>query len=392
MTSPSRTRDTAVLTIHNPYEAVGPWPHGLRRAHTTTTSTNSQCSRSPTPKARPRPAARPTPCAPPPTPTPLSRTVANSPRQSHPTFTRAHPPPSHPRAGRVTVSVTTVLTAILFASAVLTTCASPAAADPTSWRWPLDGHQRILRRFAPPPERWLSGHRGIDLAARPSAPVLAASAGTVRYAGPLAGRGVVSIDHPGGLRTTYIPVTASVRRGQHVARGDRLGVVEESLTHCREPCLHWGLLRAPRYLDPLLLLGQAHVRLLPYWQGTDTSPPIPPPETHRTTSTHDLPPAAPHRPTRGPATSPPPTPPWGAITPALIANSPFAYARHPRSHLQDHPPATRPPDHTVTSAALSSPIRNVSPPHRTPTASTKHRGPSGASPTRLTRYPHSTRT
>ncbi|MFI6793598.1 M23 family metallopeptidase [Nonomuraea sp. NPDC050383] len=144
--------------------------------------------------------------------------------------------------------------------------ASPAAAAPAVWRWPLDGRPRIVRHFAPPLERWLAGHRGIDLAAPPATPVLAAGAGTVRYAGRLAGRGVVSVEHPGGLRTTYLPVTPSVRRGEHVSAGDPLGVLEASAeSHCAESCLHWGLLRPPRYLDPLLVLGQARIRLLPFW-------------------------------------------------------------------------------------------------------------------------------
>ncbi|MEV0353643.1 M23 family metallopeptidase [Nonomuraea sp. NPDC050680] len=144
--------------------------------------------------------------------------------------------------------------------------ASPAAAaNRPTWRWPLDGHPRVLRHFAPPPEPWLSGHRGIDLAAAPSTSVVAAGPGIVRFAGPLAGRGVVTIEHTDGLRTTYLPVNASVRRYQRVTPGTRIGVIERTTGHCREACLHWGLLRGSHYLDPLLLLGRAHIRLLPYW-------------------------------------------------------------------------------------------------------------------------------
>ncbi|MBB3727722.1 M23 family metallopeptidase [Nonomuraea dietziae] len=149
--------------------------------------------------------------------------------------------------------------------AVLFLTPTPAAADPPDWRWPLPGQPRILRPFNPPPEPWRSGHRGVDLAASPSTTVLAPGPGTVTYAAPLAGRGVVSVLHPGGLRTTYLPVQASVRRGQTVSAGDRLGVVEAVPGHCAESCLHWGLLRGPRYLDPLLLLAWAPIRLLPHW-------------------------------------------------------------------------------------------------------------------------------
>ncbi|MFG6194801.1 M23 family metallopeptidase [Nonomuraea sp. JJY05] len=158
------------------------------------------------------------------------------------------------------------LTTLLFAAAaILLLPATSARASPPTWRWPLDGIPRVLRPFAPPPEPWLAGHRGIDLAVPASTPVLAAGPGTVRFAGPVAGKGVVTIEHESGLRTTYLPVKASVRRGQPVAPGSTLGVVEASPGHCPESCLHWGLRRGTHYLDPLLLLGQASIRLLPFW-------------------------------------------------------------------------------------------------------------------------------
>ncbi|MBE1566408.1 murein hydrolase activator EnvC family protein [Nonomuraea africana] len=173
---------------------------------------------------------------------------------------------SHPRlSGRRCATLLAITLALLLLAP------PPAAADPPVWRWPLPGQPRILRTFNPPPEPWRSGHRGVDLAASPSTTVLAPGPGTVTYAAQLAGRGVVSLLHPGGLRTTYLPVQASVRRGQTVSAGDPLGVLEAVPGHCREPCLHWGLLRGPRYLDPLLLLAWAPIRLLPHWH----LPPIP---------------------------------------------------------------------------------------------------------------------
>ncbi|WP_442790541.1 peptidoglycan DD-metalloendopeptidase family protein [Nonomuraea sp. NBC_01738] len=160
-----------------------------------------------------------------------------------------------------------------------------AAADPT-WRWPVDGQPRVLRRFFPPPAPWLSGHRGVDLAVAPGSPVVAAGAGTINYAGQLAGRGVVSIRHTNGLRTTYLPVEPSVRRGQEVIMGTRLGTLQPvTQPHCTESCLHWGLLRDLRYLDPLLLLGSGLIRLLPFW----TLPTPPAPETLADSSAEALP-------------------------------------------------------------------------------------------------------
>ncbi len=132
-----------------------------------------------------------------------------------------------------------------------------------SWTWPLDGKPAVVRPFTPPPRPWLAGHRGVDLAGRAGALVLAAGSGRVVYAGVLAGRGVVSIDHPGGLRTTYEPVLASVRQGDEVGVGSVIGVLEPGHVGCPvAACLHWGLRRGHTYLDPLLLV-RPRVRLKP---------------------------------------------------------------------------------------------------------------------------------
>jgi murein DD-endopeptidase MepM/ murein hydrolase activator NlpD len=139
-----------------------------------------------------------------------------------------------------------------------------APAPAGSFRWPLDGPPRVVRRFDPPPRPWLPGHRGVDLAAQAGVPVRAAGAGTVYFAGQVAGRGVVSVDHPGGLRTTYEPLEPTVRAGQAVAAGDQIGTLAAGHPGCSvAACLHWGLRRGEEYLDPLALLGLGRVRLLP---------------------------------------------------------------------------------------------------------------------------------
>ncbi len=192
---------------------------------------------------------------------------------------------------RVIVMATTLLIVSSLLSPIPAMSATPVTAAPSTWQWPLNGSPRILRRFAPPPEPWLTGHRGVDLAATVAAPVLAAGQGTIGYAGSVGGRGVVTVDHPGGLRTTYLPVAAAVRPGDAVSPGDRLGIVEPGSPHCPESCLHWGLRRASAYLDPLLLLGRARIRLLPYWHA------MPPPTITPTPPTATSTPApSPHRP------------------------------------------------------------------------------------------------
>ena len=122
----------------------------------------------------------------------------------------------------------------------------------------------MLRGFDPPDQPWLPGHRGVDLQADAFSLVTAAGAGVVVFAGPLAGRGVVSVDHPGGLRTTYEPVDPLVTVGEPVALGTVLGLLEVLTTHCLESCLHWGLRDGDTYLDPLSLVQHPPPVLLPY--------------------------------------------------------------------------------------------------------------------------------
>ena len=138
---------------------------------------------------------------------------------------------------------------------------------PGGFGWPVSPPV-VARRFDPPPRPWLAGHRGVDLAATPGAVVRAAGPGRVVYAGVVAGRGVVSVAHPGGLRTTYEPVTAGVAVGDAVTGGGELGRLAAGHPGCAAPaCLHWGLRRGDLYLDPLALLGLGRVRLLPLEQS-----------------------------------------------------------------------------------------------------------------------------
>jgi len=112
--------------------------------------------------------------------------------------------------------------------------------------------------------QWSPGHRGVDLLAAVGQPVLGAGEGVVAFSGVIAGRGVVTVRHPGGLRTTYEPVDDRLASGSLVHRGTRIGVVSPTPGHCMPlHCLHWGAVSGPTYRDPLLLLGFGHPILLP---------------------------------------------------------------------------------------------------------------------------------
>ena len=83
-----------------------------------------------------------------------------------------------------------------------------------------------------------------------------------RFAG-MVGRPVVSIDHAGGLRTTYEPVDPR-RPGCWWAGARRSGRLMPGHGRCPvQACLHWGLRRGETYLDPMSLLSPPRVRLLP---------------------------------------------------------------------------------------------------------------------------------
>ena len=154
--------------------------------------------------------------------------------------------------------LTMALTALLLASTP-----TPAVAEAVPrGQWPLTGAVRVIEGFDPPAQRWLAGHRGVDLAAHRGAAVLAAAGGRVTYAGRLAGRGVVVVDH-GSVRTTYEPVEPLAAVGDQVKAGAVVGRIGSG-GHCSGHCLHWGLKRGDTYLNPLLMIGgESVLRLLP---------------------------------------------------------------------------------------------------------------------------------
>jgi murein DD-endopeptidase MepM/ murein hydrolase activator NlpD len=129
--------------------------------------------------------------------------------------------------------------------------------------WPLSPHPEVVAGFDPPAAEWSAGHRGVDLLGASGQTVRAARAGTVTFAGRIAGRGVVVVDH-GTTRTTYEPVEATVRVGDRVRADDPIGRLGRFGSHCwPRSCLHWGLLEGETYLDPLSLVTAGPVRLQP---------------------------------------------------------------------------------------------------------------------------------
>jgi Peptidase family M23 len=127
---------------------------------------------------------------------------------------------------------------------------------PVTVTWPLSPRPVVHRRFEPPRAQWSRGHRGVDLVAARGQPVLSAGEGVVAFSGVVAGRGVITVRHSGGMRTSYEPVEQRLTAGAHVQQGSRIGVISATAGHCVPlTCLHWGAIFGEAYRDPLSLLG-----------------------------------------------------------------------------------------------------------------------------------------
>lgn len=187
----------------------------------------------------------------------------------------SQPPPATHRAGTTTATgtTTTAETTVItgaHATALATTTSTGGASQHShselalTFAWPLSPRPEVYRPFEQPRSQWSNGHRGVDLVAAVGQPVLSAGEGVVAFSGVVAGRGVITVRHSGGLRTSYEPVDIRLTSGTPVRRGARIGVVSATAGHCVPlTCLHWGAISGQTYRDPLSLLGFGRPILLP---------------------------------------------------------------------------------------------------------------------------------
>jgi hypothetical protein len=131
-----------------------------------------------------------------------------------------------------------------------------------AWVWPLRGE--VITSYSNGDDPYASGqHRGIDIAGETGQPVVAATGGSVRFAGTAGSSGVtVSIRTLDGFDTSYLHLSsASVREGQSVEAGEQIGAVGTSGTRSVErPHLHFGVREAGSrhaYRNPLAFLPAA---------------------------------------------------------------------------------------------------------------------------------------
>ena len=105
---------------------------------------------------------------------------------------------------------------------------------------PIGGPYRITARFADAGPQWASGrHGGLDFAAEPGVPVLAAADGRVTAAGPAGRYGNLVVTDHGGVVTYYAHLsTVTVVAGDIVEAGSQVGAVG-STGNATGPHLHF---------------------------------------------------------------------------------------------------------------------------------------------------------
>ena len=122
------------------------------------------------------------------------------------------------------------------------------------WLWPVPAPIRVVSPFRAPPTPYSAGHRGVDVAVDRGTHVIAPAAGVVSFAGRVVDRGVVAIDHGGGVVSAIEPVDAMVEPGTAIAAGDTIGIVASG-GHCATDCVHFGVRINGEYVSPYLFLG-----------------------------------------------------------------------------------------------------------------------------------------
>lgn len=143
---------------------------------------------------------------------------------------------------------------------------SPAASSAGSpcWKPPVEGW--VIDPFREPACPWCAGNRGIDFGISGLQAVRAVAAGTVTFAGTVAGTRYVIVQDRSGWKLTYGKLAAiDVSRGDRVVGGAVLGSVRHEF--------FFGLRVADVYRDPAPYLGdlRGRPRLIPV-DGSEPRP------------------------------------------------------------------------------------------------------------------------
>lgn len=167
---------------------------------------------------------------------------------------------------RVVALIAVLSLALLSSGGGAASASAPPPRDDDSgragWTWPVTPPE-VVAPFVEPSHDYGPGHRGIDLRAPFDSEVVSPATGVIAFAGTVAGRGIVTIDHGAGLVTTLEPVRAVAAIGAPVHTGDVVALVDAG-GHAASGTVHFGVRRHGRYIDPMTLLdGIPRAILLP---------------------------------------------------------------------------------------------------------------------------------
>ncbi len=142
---------------------------------------------------------------------------------------------------------------VMFCAILLLTLVPSSAVAETlpcvGLKWPVAGE--VIAAYAPSGR--YAGHWGIDIGTESRSEVRAAASGRVTFAGDVAGNRTVTIDHGGGLRTSYSYLDERlVRAGSWIDSGQPVG---KSGSPHATPGLHFSVRVSGTYVDPLAWLG-----------------------------------------------------------------------------------------------------------------------------------------
>ena len=168
-----------------------------------------------------------------------------------------------------TVFAGAIRTVALVIGAVAAASAGPASVHAAECFWPPVAAP-IVDHFRDPACPYCAGNRGLEYATAPGTAVRALAAGTVTFAGDVAGTRYLVVEHADGRRATYGRLdTMNAVNGAVVAAG--------SVVATTTAALFVGLRDGEIYVDPEPLLGRLRrpARLVPM-DGTPARPPTAP--------------------------------------------------------------------------------------------------------------------
>ena len=164
------------------------------------------------------------------------------------------PPKFRPlRARRRQLAARLLVAPVAVVALAVPTLASTAGAlshhdERPVFRPPVDAP--VIDPFRPPENPYGPGNRGVEYDTEPGDVVRAAASGTVVFAGAVAGALHVTVDHGGGVVSSYSYLQRiSVRDGTYVEVGAVIGIAGERL--------HFGVRVDGSYTDPDSFIGVA---------------------------------------------------------------------------------------------------------------------------------------